>query len=130
MNAPSVDIKDYIIANGGLSLVFGTNMFIGMEPSTPVSTVTVFDTFGAPPDLFYDRDIVYEKPSIQIRVRALTYLEGYNMIKAIRDLLHNRAVTINTTSYALIRCSQEPGLLDRDENDHPRFVTSFDIQRH
>ena len=128
MNAPSVDIKDMLVA-GNLSLVFAINLFIGMEPDTPNDTVTIFDTPGfspmrglTAPNYFY--------PSIQVRVRDASYLDAWDLINDIKLLLHNRAqATWNGTLYSAIFCSIEPALLDFDQNNRPRFVTTFNIQR-
>ena len=73
MNATSVDIKDMLEAESGLNLVFGVNLFVGREPSNPSDCVTIFDTLGMPPQLTFDASERYEKPSIQIRVRSISY---------------------------------------------------------
>ena len=44
MNSPSEDIKDILVADTGLSLVFATDLFIGVEPTLPKNCVTIFDT--------------------------------------------------------------------------------------
>ena len=129
MNPSSVDIKDIIVA-GGLGLAFASTLFIGKEPVSPDDCVTIFDTPGEPPDTFYSNDAVYNRPSIQIRVRNTSYLSGWAIINNIKVLLHNLAqTTVNGTLYSAVFCSSEPALLDWDANDRARFVTTFDIQR-
>jgi len=130
MNPSSVDMKDKLVA-GGLALVFGTNLFIGKEPTDPDNCTTIFDTPGYPPDKFHDKLVSYNRPSIQIRVRNNSYLNGWDLINDIKNLLHNSGPeTWSGTIYDSIFCSQEPALLDWDENDRARFVATFDIQRH
>lgn len=130
MNPSSADIKDIIEAESALGLILGTNLFIGQEPSTPNDTVTIFDTPGFPPDSFYENTIRYFRPSIQIRVRNVSYLDGWEIIDDIKLLLHDRAQeTWNGTLYSAIKCSIEPALLDWDTNHRARFVTTFNIQR-
>jgi hypothetical protein len=130
MNAPSVDISEILEAISSLGLTFGTNLFIGREPTTPDNTVTIFDTPGSPPQLTYAQGENYYYPSIQIRVRNNSYINGYNSIKAIMDELHAYGPeAINGTVYNLIKCSQDPFLIDYDENGRARWICNFDIQR-
>jgi hypothetical protein len=130
MNAPSVDIKDFLVA-GGLSLTFGTNLFVGKEPESPDSCVTIFDTPGAPPDRYFNQSQKYDRPSIQIRVRDNDYRNGWALTNSIKNLLHSYPPSVQSdTTYTAIFCSQEPALLDWDGNDRARFVVSFDIQRY
>lgn len=128
MNPASVDIKDLMI--GGISgLEFATNVFIGREPATPDNVVTIFDTPGFPPDKRYDKTDKYYRPSVQIRVRNSAYLDGWNLIDEIKELLHNVYTTVNGTIYSAIFCSQEPALLDWDDNNRARFVMTLNLQR-
>lgn len=130
MNPASVDIKDLVEADSGLGLTFATDLFIGREPAAPDNCVTIFDTPGGSPMQTFKQGEDYYYPSIQIRVRNTNYLTGWDLINDIKVLLHNRAQeTVNGTLYSVIICTQEPALLDWDENDRARFVTSFDLQR-
>ena len=120
-------------SSSGLSLIIGTSLFLGNEPiseTTQDDIVTVFDTPGLQPDLTMDRDEKYQRPSIQIRVRNNNYQTGWALANDIKDVLHGRAnETLGGTSYALIRATDEPALLDYDRNDRPRFVINFNLQR-
>jgi hypothetical protein len=132
MNASSEDIKDMLVADDSLPviLVFGVNLFIGKEPAKPENCVTIYDTPGFPPQLTLNRDEFYEYPSVQIRVRNVKYMDGWNLISSIMVLLHGRAhETWNGTVYSLIQCSGGMALLDWDENNRARFVVNFNIQR-
>jgi hypothetical protein len=103
---------------------------IGREPNKPDNCVTIFDTPGNPPQQTYIQGEDYFYPSIQIRVRNTSYLNGWDLMNNIKVLLHNRPQeTWNGTLYSAIICSQEPALLDWDKNDRARFVTTFNIQR-
>lgn len=129
MNVPSEDIKDMLEAESSLGLTFATNLFIGKEPSSPDDCVTIFDTFGSPPQLTLDNQ-KYENPSIQIRVRSVDYKTGWNLIADIVDVLHGQAQkTWNTTLYSVIYATNSPALLDWDDNDRCRFIVNFNIQR-
>ena len=82
------------------------------------------------PQLTLDRNEVYEYPTIQIRVRANEYLEGWDVITNIKNILHGRAnETWNGALYTLIRCSSGPALLDYDKNQRVRFIINFYLQR-
>lgn len=129
MNAPSVDIAAMLEAESSLGLVLGTNLFVGGEPADPVDSVTIFDTQGLSPEFGLDT-FNYYNPSIQIRVRDSKYVDGWDLINAIKIALHGRAhETWNGTRYMSIQCMGDPGILDYDQNDRVRFVVNFNIQR-
>lgn len=131
MNSSSEDIKDILVADASLSLVYATNLFIGKEPADPKNCVTIFDTGEASPQLtMAGKGEDYFYPSIQIRVRNTGYLTGMELIQNIRTSLHGRAQeTCNETLYSGIFCSSGPAFLDWDENHRARFVINFNIQR-
>ncbi len=133
MNPPSVDIKDMLEAESSLGLVFLTNLFIGREPNKPNDCVTIFDTPGGLPMLALNKaDSNYYYPSVQIRVRRAmnSYLDGWELVNVIKELLHGVGPEIwNGTTYTLIKCTGEPFLLGWDENQRPWFIVNFDIQR-
>ncbi len=132
MSAPSIDIRDILLAED-LSLIEtgdDKNIGVGFEPSKPNNFVTVFDTPGFPPDLTLDKDEIYERPAVSIRVRNSDYQTGWNLVSAIKSALHGRSrETWNGSFYSVIVCSGEPFLLDWDENARARFVANFEIQR-
>ena len=90
MNPSSQDIKDMVDGESSLGLTFGTNLFTGIELSTPDDAVTIFDTPGSPPQLALD-DSEYNYPSVQIRVRNNSYLTGWTLINDIKALLHGKS---------------------------------------
>lgn len=130
MKSPSDDIKDILETESSLGLTFAQNLFVGFEPDSPDTCVTIFDTPGMPPDLNYDKGEIYDRPSVQVRVRSKSYITAWNLISNIKRILHGKAhETWNGTYYSLIRCSIEPAILDWDNNGRVRLVTTFDIQR-
>lgn len=131
MNAASVDIKDILLANS-LGLTFGSDLFIGREPAKPDFVVTIFDTPGRPPLLTFQGNdgSQYYYPSVQIRVRTNYYTTGWNKINDIKTVLHGIHNEIwNGTTYDIIRCISEPFMLDWDENNRVRFVSTYNIYR-
>jgi hypothetical protein len=129
MNSSSYDIKDMLVAESSLGLVYAANLFIGKEPSTPNNCVTIFDSVGFKPQLTLDNQR-YEYPSVQIRVRNSNYLDGWNMIEKIKTSLHGRAQeTWNGTLYSVIYCFISPTFLRWDENNRAQFVSTYNINR-
>lgn len=130
MNPTSIDIKDMLEAESALALTFATDLFVGVEPSTPDNCVTIFDTPGFNRELTFDKTEKYQRPSIQLRVRNRDYETGWELINDIVDRLHGRgAETWNGSQYSVIVCVTEPALLDYDARGNARFFTNFDIQR-
>lgn len=129
MNATSEDIVSMLEAESVLGLVFKTNLFIGKEPSKPPATVTVFDTPGFPPQLaLTDQGVEY--PSVQLRIRDVDYMTGWQKAEEIKAVLHGRAnEEWGDAFYMAVYCSSGPALLDWDENDRPRFIINFNLIR-
>jgi len=128
MNAISVDIKDMLVDD--TDLVFGTNLFISREPTSPNSCVTIYDTPGEGDDLYFNPDERYERGSIQVRVRDNNYINAWTRIDEIRQLLHGRAnETRNGAYYTAIRLTSGPAMLEYDDNGRVILVTNFNVQR-
>ena len=129
MNASSEDIKDMLEAISALGLVAGTNLFIAQEPIKPNNCVPIFDTMGSTPDYTLDQKSIFN-PSVQIRVRNISYETGWALIQAIADTLHVRAQeTWNGTLYSVIAISSGPFMLQWDKNDRVILIVNFNIQR-
>ncbi|KKL57640.1 hypothetical protein LCGC14_2233410 [marine sediment metagenome] len=130
MNAVSKDVKDMLAAESSLALTYAKDLFIGVEPTKPDNTVTIFDTPSFPPDLYMDPTERYYYSSIQIRVRNTGYTEGITLARNIMELLHARAnETWNGTLYTVITATGEPAWLDMDANHRSRFIVNFNLQR-
>jgi len=130
MGPQSEDIKDMLVAESSLGLIFATSLFIGLEPATPDETVTIFDTMGFPDQLTLTPGEVYEYPSIQIRVRSNDYMTGWTLAHDIKTSLHGRAQeTWNGTLYSVIYTPGGVAFLDWDDSDRARFIINFNLQR-
>ena len=130
MNPSSEDIKDMLIADSSLDLVFGESLFIGRVPATQNYCVTIFDTPGFPPQLTMNKDEIYDYPAIQIRIKSLDYKAGLENANNIKVSLHGRAhETWNGTFYSVIYCSGDPAFLSWDENNRATFIINFNLQR-
>jgi len=129
MNASSEDVKNMLVAESALGLEYGTDLFIGSEPTSPKNCVTIYDTAGFPPYLGLSTT-GYEYPSIQIIVRNNDYMTGWGLAESIKDLLHGQAnETWSSTLYLVIICVSGPAHLDFDNNDNARFFINFNLQR-
>lgn len=126
MNAPSVDIKDMIVA-AGLG-VFATNLFIASMPDTPDLCVAVYDIAGLSAELNYE----WQLPAVQIQVRGARtgiYTDAYNKINAIAALLHGKQETRGGANYKLIQQEGDISHVSTDEYRRPLLTTRFQIQR-
>jgi len=129
MNPASRDICS-ILEAAGLGLTFGTNLFAGKEPPLPDVCVTVFDIPGSAPSLVLEGAGGDYYPSIQVRVRHVSYPDGWALVHNVMDTLHGvHNETWGGSEYELIKASLEPFLLDYDENGRARFVADFNIHR-
>lgn len=130
MNSTAQDIKDMLEAQSSLALTFNVNLFVGKEPPEPDNAVTIFDTGGPQPELTFNRNEIYQRPAIQIKVRDNDYEVGWPLINDIRNVLHGRGHEVwNGTTYELIQCRAEPTFLGWDDNNRPWFTVNFLIQR-
>lgn len=131
MNAVSVDVADMLVADSGLGLTTGTNLFVGKEPTGPKNVVTIYDTYGFPPQVtLAGKGEDYYYPSFQIRVRNIDYRTGYNLAHDIMVSLHSRASEVwNDTLYTVITCISDVSLMDWDDNGLCRFIVNFNAQR-
>lgn len=135
MNKPSSEhIKDMLEAESSLELTFGTDLFIGREPTSDNSQdniVTIIDTPGGGVHMTLNKtESDYQYPTVQIRVRNNNLLNGWSIIEDIVAALHNRQQeTWDSTYYSLVRCSSGPASLMWDENERVILIANFEIQR-
>ena len=130
MNAPSIDIKDWLEANSGLGLVFATNLFISREPSTPDNTVTIYDTSAGADKPDMEGDSIIYNNSIQIRIRNKSYETGWVLADSIKDVLSPVSnITINSSKYLSIFHQNGPFVLEWDDNNRVILIMNFQIER-
>ncbi len=97
----------------------GWSINVGAEPELPHNCITLYDTGGLSPDT----DQLDTRPMFQIRVRALSYAEGYTKLKAARSLLQvTGPVTLGGTRYMSFEMFGNIVSLGRDENDRHVFT--------
>jgi len=128
MQAPSVDIKDILVATSSLALTFGADLFVSEMPEIPDECVCVYDTGGFEPEA----NFVYERPTVQVVVRGTKgdYVAAYNLIQSIRNTLHALANhTTNGARYIGIWCQSDIMSLGYDKNHRPMLSVNFRIHR-
>jgi hypothetical protein len=130
MNASSVDIKDWLVDNSGLGLVFATNLFIAREPTKPDNCVTIYDTPGEPAKPDFEGDSSIYEDSIQVRIRNTSYITAWDLAEEIRDVLSPVSNTeINETTYLSIFHQNGPFVLEWDDNNRVIVIINFKITR-
>ena len=126
MNPPSQDIKDFLVdAAVG---TFGTDLFISKEPTTPAACVTVYDTGGFDPDAH----LVYDKPTVQIRVRGARggYQAAFAKAQAVRTALRTIFNEVkNGTRYIGVWILGDITAIGDDEEGRPVLVVNARIHR-
>jgi len=134
MNSLADDIKDLLVAE--FSYVFGTDLFISLQPKTPVDCVTLYDTGGSAPDGTIDGDDVYDRDTLQIIVRNKTYATAITNAYAIRKYLHNKVnFTQGGTNYVRISAMGGVGDISSGSNvsgtakDSSEFSLNFEAMR-
>lgn len=128
MNAPAEDIKDILENISALGFTFATDLFVGEMPVTPDACVTIYDTGGYAPEV----DYVYERPTIQIRVRGAKgeYQNGHGLAQDIRDALNGlTGYIVNSARYVGIWCEGDVMALGNDDNNRPLFTVNFRLHR-
>ena len=128
MNATAQDIKDFLIADSSLGLVFGTDLFCFKQPDEPDQCVTLYDTGGFAPNPSYR----YDRPTIQVRVRGDQngYRAAYDLANDIKETLraiHNE--TINSTRYIGIWIQSDIFSNGYDEKNRPELTFNVRIHR-
>ena len=123
-NPPSEDVKDMLVA--GLGYVFGTDLFIASQPTSPNNCTLVSDTGGQGQE-----EYGLEKPNIQIMLRNNSYQSGYDLIRNIKYYLHDARnnETWNGTKYILIACRSDILYLGQDEKNRYQWSLNFQIFR-
>lgn len=126
MSAPSHDIASHLASNGIGTL--GADVFANVEPSSPDSVTTVYDTGGQQPVL-YDEDL--RSPTIQIRTRDHDYDAAYDRQQSIFALLNAITdTTIDEHRYIGVWLTSDVLAPGRDENNRHILTSNYRIERH
>lgn len=133
MNSVVEDIKDMLLAETSLALVFGVSLHVHMEPASPDNTVTIFETPGMPQVGTFDINSdtkPLERPSIQVLIRNKKSDVAFTLAYEIISRLQKRSQEVrNAYKYGSIIAVSNPHILDWDTNGRIRVVVNFNIQR-
>jgi hypothetical protein len=129
MKASSEDIKDMLVAESSLGLIFNENLFTGRIVLKPKEVVVILDSYGFPSKLALSNQ-GYEYPAVQILLRGVDYNDTMVLAMNIKDILHGRNhETWNEALYTVIACSSGPTLLEWDANGLCNISINFNLQR-
>lgn len=129
MRSPADDLSEVLADNavGVIGANAGWSINVGIEPSSPETAITLYDTGGLEPDT--DKMEVF-RPSIQVRVRGFSYRDGYAKQQEIRALLVALApFTKEGSRYGGITASSEILAIGRDDNDRVLFTANYRVLR-
>lgn len=128
MKPSSLDMAEYLEQNRVGKM--GQTIFIGKTPDSPKTCITLFDVspYGSGHSLA--GAVNYDYTSIQVRIRAVKYLEGWNLAQQVNDVLHGlHGYCTDTIQYMSVQNIRGPRLFDWDENNNVRITIQYDIQR-
>ncbi len=116
------DLGDFGPFGGGVAW----SVYVGREPLTPVDVVTVYDTGGLPDTLVDD----VQEPTIQVRVRAADYVQGYAKAQAARRALQAATgVTIEGGQVVQWIGQGNINYIGRDDQDRCLFTDNYRVMR-
>lgn len=106
--------------------IFGEDIFVSTEPaSAPANCITVYDT-GGHQDSYPDYPEL-GAPSVQVRVRSSTYLDGFNVARTVRSVLHGAVFPFNSTLFESIWMVGDINPIGKTQNDLRLFTLNFNM---
>lgn len=129
MKTPAHDTALFLAAQEGFGALGGTSgwpVYVGREPLQPVDVVTVYDTGGLPDPLVDN----IEEPTIQVRVRCDSYIDGWAKAdEARRDL--QSEIGYPVAGGQVVQWIAQGGVtyIGRDDNERALFTCNFRVMR-
>lgn len=109
------------ILDAETSLTPGTDLFVGMVPDSPNNVIVIYDTGGGPTDF-----VGYRQPTVQVRSRNIDYLNGWDKINEVVEVLNKMGRrTVNSTYYSAWWLQSDVSFLQRDNKDRAIFVANL-----
>ena len=129
MNPPSKDIVSILEADSDFALLVpsdGELVFYSQMPAGITPCVSIHDTGGFDEESGYD----YQKPTIQVKVRAATYDQAYELAYTAKQALHNLTNKVeNLTRYVAIWSMSDILSLGVDEDKKHLVSVNFRLHR-
>lgn len=126
MTDPAEGIKDLLVTAGVgvFAATSGWGIFIGSEPDSPDTAITIVNTGGRDSDFMF----LVDRPSLQVRIRGATngYQAAYAKAFAVFDNLNALPPqVINDDNWDAITAIGHINNLGFDEKRRPIFTTNF-----
>jgi hypothetical protein len=109
----------------------GTDIFNGIIPDSPDALVSLIEYGGVSPvHALGGGNAKWERPQVQVVVRATTYSAARTKIETIYKLLHKLTNTaLSSVLYLMIEAVQSPFFLRRDESTRVLLACNFQISK-
>jgi len=128
-NSAAHDIALYLAASGVGTYLGASGWAINHdgEGISPDNFVTVYNTGGQHPET---DELDLDRPTIQVRVRAVDLAEGYAKLRDIRDLLiFPQPIECDTSTFRLITITSDMGKIGNDAGNRHILTANFDCWR-
>ena len=112
------------------SLTIDTNLFVSRLPDAPDACVALLEGSGAQPVLNMDALAKVDNPTVQVRVRDVSYPAGYAMVMSVFKTLHGLAETTLTPGTAYVKAiwaMQSPVHIGRDEKERHEWSLNLRV---
>lgn len=126
MTSPAIDFKDMLVSAGigTFAASSGWAIYVGQQPDSPDTCITVYDAPGESPDP--RNNIDYPAPMVRVRGAVGDYVNGYNKAEYIKKaLLGKAAATVNGNRYTGIWMRGGINHLGFDDKNRPEFTLNF-----
>lgn len=125
MNSPAHDTALYLVAQD-IGTAFGTGVFVGREPLSPVECVTVYDTGGGVGPL-----VDMRVPTVQVRIRSADYNTGWQRANAAHETLTAPAGVTGQPDIAVAwwTATSDVAYIGRDDQDRVLFTANYTFTR-
>lgn len=133
MNPVSVDVKDFLVAEGigVFNATTGWSIACGYMPETPDTVIVLYDLAGRIQTTM-DKTVEIRYDPVQIKVRGLSFLSTYikarDIVLALRGSDKDHFV-INDSFYLIFRDPVGPTQGERDDKERLSWVTTIEAVR-
>ncbi len=124
----SLELATFLAAEVG-SLTLATTLFVDKQPAGLVNSARLVQYPGAPPEHRMDgtNEIRFTFPNFQFRVRNEDDGTAFTIAEAAAFALGKVAnQTLSGTFWRSVNLINQPGLIERDQND--RIIVGFSAQ--
>ena len=112
------------------SLTLDTNLFVSRLPDAPDACVALLEGSGAQPVLNMGTLAKVDNPTVQVRVRDVSYPAGYAVVMAVFKALHGLSETELVSGGAVVKSAwamQSPVHIGRDEKERHEWSLNLRV---